>query len=133
MQEFETIGCDEYLNRMDIAIAASQNNPSATIYVFVYEGKELKYNYRKSRTENMPPTFGLAKAKISSMKKYISMVRKFPLERFAFIKAGYRENLTVEMWVVPNGETPPEPSPTLAKIKYRKGKSAGFCLRCCGE
>jgi hypothetical protein len=52
-------------------------------------------------------------------------------QNFEFVVAGFRENFTVEFWIVPNGVTPPEPSPTLTKMKYRKGIPAKFCLGCC--
>jgi hypothetical protein len=128
MQEIADPTCEYYLSRIDDAIAASENNPSAAIYVFVYEGKELKYSNRKNKMEKVLPTFGSAKAKINSMKKRIS---KFLLQRFTFVEAGFRETLTVEFWLVPVGATVPKPTPTLAKMKYRKGKATGFCLGCC--
>lgn len=128
LQEFNKVNCDEYLNRMDIAIAEAQNNPTSTIYVFVYEGVEKRYNSRKKKTEAIPPIYGTAKAKIDSMKKWISEVRGFSIENFIFLEAGFRESPTVEFWLVPVGAKPPKPSPTLEKIKYRKGKAKGFCL-----
>ncbi|HQU84444.1 MAG TPA: hypothetical protein PKY59_15005, partial [Pyrinomonadaceae bacterium] len=75
---------------------------------------------------------GSAKAKIESMKKYISNVKKLSLENFSFIEAGFRENSTIVFWNVPKGAEPPKPTPTLKKMKYRKGKAKGFCLYCCG-
>jgi hypothetical protein len=60
-------------------------------------------------------------------------LRNFPrVERFNFIEAGFREKLTVEIWLAPNGATLPKPTPTLTKMKYRKGKAVGFCIDCCG-
>ncbi len=40
------------------------------------------------------------------------------------INGGYRENYTVQFWVVPKGATPPTLSPTFKpeEIKFRKGK-----------
>src|SRR5687768_6522587 len=130
IDEFENIPCDEYLMRVDAAMVEAHNNPFSTIYVLIYEGKELKYNSRKNKTESVFPNFGSAKAKIRSIEKYLS-IRKFPAERFEFVKAGFRENLTVEIWLVPVGATSPKPTPTLTKMKYRKGKATGFCIDCC--
>ena len=132
IDEFENISCDEYLMRIDAAMVEAHNNPSSTVYVLIYEGKELKYNSRKKKTESVLPNFGSAKAKIRSIEKYLS-IRKFPAERFEFVKAGFRENLTVEIWLVPAGATLPKPTPTLTKMKYRKGKATGFCIWCCGD
>jgi hypothetical protein len=131
IDEFSNLQCDEYLARIDNMIVHSQNNPTSTIYVFVYEGKEKKYNNRKKKTEDVFPAFGSAKAKIISMKKYISVVRGFNIKNISFIEAGFREKLTVEVWLVPDSAVSPKPTPTLTKIKYRKGKANGFCLGCC--
>ena len=75
------------------------------------------------------PTSGLAKAKTHSIKKLLA-IRKIPAEKSVFIEAGVQENFTIEFWLVPAGAVPPKPTPTLAKMKYRKGKSYGFCLGC---
>ncbi len=130
IDEFENINCEDYLSRMDSAINEAHNNPSSTIYVLIYEGKELKYNSRKNKTELVFPNFGSAKAKIRSIKKYL-LLRNFPAERFMFVKAGFRKNSTVEIWLVSAGAMPPKSAPTLMKMKYRKGKATGFCTWCC--
>ena len=36
---FGGINCEDYLARMDNVISQASNNPTAKIYVFVYEGK----------------------------------------------------------------------------------------------
>lgn len=130
LDEFSNTPCEDYLARMDAVLVHAQGDPSATVYVFIYEGKENIYNERKKKMEIMFPARGSAKAKIASMKKYLEY-RKFPVERFKFIEAGFRENSTVELWLVPNAVEPPEPSPTLETMKYRKGKAIGFCVSCC--
>ena len=130
IDEFETLSCDDYLGRMDYTISEARKNPSSTIYVLIYEGKELKYNESKKKVEQVFPNFGSAKAKIRSIKKWL-LHREAPIERFSFVRAGFRENSTVEIWNVPDGALPPVPTPTLTKIKYRKGKAKGFCIDCC--
>jgi hypothetical protein len=124
IQEFKDTACEDYLARMDSVLTEAQNNPTAQVYVFVYEGRELKYNNRKNKMEWVFPAFGSAKAKISSIKK---RYREFSAERFTFVEAGFRENLTLEIWNVPPGAILPKPSPTLTKMKHRKGKPTGFC------
>jgi hypothetical protein len=128
---FEDVPCDDYLGRMDNAINEARNNPSATIYVLIYEGRKWTYNRRKKKDELAFPPYGSAEAKIRSIKKYLS-IRKLPINRFSFVKAGFRYYAAVEIWTVPNGAMPPKPAPTLTKIKYRKGKPYGFCTDCCG-
>ncbi|HEX8370338.1 MAG TPA: hypothetical protein VF604_17460, partial [Pyrinomonadaceae bacterium] len=101
-----------------------------TVYVLIYEGKETRYNSRKKKMEFGLPAYGSAEAKIRSIKKYLS-IRKVPSKSFSFVKAGFRENAAAEIWTVPSGAPTPKPTPTVTKMKYRKGKSAGFCTDCC--
>jgi len=130
LDEFVDVYCDDYLGRMDRILFQAQNNPSATIYVFLYDGKENIYNPRKRKRESLLPNRGSIKAKIDSMKKYAEY-RKVSLENFKFIEAGFREKSAVEVWFVPKDVEPPKPMPTLDKMKYRKGKAKGFCVSCC--
>lgn len=133
--KFEDIQCEDYLQRTDNFLVRSNNEPTSKFYIFVYEGRLKNYkrdnNYKLIGNEYLLPPFGLAKAKISSMKKLIAY-KNIPQKRFIFVNAGFRENFAVEFWIVPNGVTPPSPTPTLRKIRYRKGKAFGFCLECCG-
>ena len=131
IDEFGGVPCDEYLGRMDAAVVQARDNPSATVYVLIYEGKESNYNSRKKKMEFGLTAYGSAEAKIRSIKNFLSK-RKFPVERFSFVKAGFRESSMVEIWLVPSGDAPPKSTPTLAKMKYRKGKAVGFCTDCCG-
>jgi hypothetical protein len=131
IDEFSNLACDEYLMRVDVALNQAHSNSSSILYVFIYEGKEFKYNDRKKRSELVFPAKGSAKAKIASMKEYLS-ARRFPAEKVQFVEAGFRENMTVEFWLVPSGVKAPEPISTFEMMKYRKGKARGFCIDCCG-
>lgn len=131
IDEFSNNVCDEYLMRMDNMLIKASANPNSTIYIFVYEGKENDQLHRKDTRKLFFPAIGSAKAKIESMKKYISNVKKLSLENFSFVEAGFRENSTVVFWLVPNGAEPPKPESTLTKMNYRKGNAKGFCIWCC--
>jgi len=130
--EYGTIPCDEYLARAEAMIFGQASNPNSKIYVFIYEGKEKRSVYNKGEMtyKSVLPPRGLAKAKIDSMKKYVAL-KKISPENYVFSNGGFREDFWVEIWLVPNGAKPPTPTPTLKKIKYRKGRSSGFCLDCC--
>lgn len=134
IDEFGNVNCEGYLARMDNALLTAMNDPTSKIYVFVYEGNLTKSKYDSNGKaigfESSLPQMGLAKARISSMKKYLKM-KKIPQEKFVFVEAGFLENFKVELWNMPDGATPPKPTPTLKKMKYRKGKPVGFCLGCC--
>ena len=115
-------------------IIEQANNPDSKIYVFVYEGKVSQPIYKESKLvgyKSLLPQYGLAKARIESMKKYLAR-KKVPVENYVFVNDGFREDFGVEIWMVPSDAKQPKPTPTLEKIKYRKGKPTGFCLGCCG-
>jgi hypothetical protein len=44
--------------------------------------------------------------------------------RIVTVDGGYREDLTVELWIIPPGMTPPQPSPTVEprEVRFVKGK-----------
>ena len=130
VDEFGRISCDDYLARMDNAINEATNHPNSTVYILIYEGKETRYNSRKKKDELVLPTIGSARAKIDSIKEYLSR-RKISAENFSFVEAGFREEPAVEIWLVPKESLPPKPTPTIDKMKYRGGKARGFCTWCC--
>lgn len=131
IDEFGNLLCDEYLSRMDSVMSQANNNPNAEIYVFVYEGKTREFKCNGTgETYNALPQYNLATTKIRSMKKLFSS-KKFSAERFNFVQAGLRENFVIEFWLVPAGAAKPTPTPTITKIKYRKGKAQEFCIGCC--
>ncbi len=130
IDEFGLIGCDDQLARMDNMIIQAQNNPNSKVYVLIYEGKEMNYNSRKKKSELAFPAFGSAKARINSIKEYLKQ-RKYSDNKFSFVEAGFREEYAVEIWLVPDGAKPPEPTFTIKKMKFRKGKARSFCTECC--
>lgn len=135
IDEFGSINCEDYLARMDGAIVTASNNPTLKVIVFVYEGKIQTNKYKNDgsllKVQSVLPEYGLARAKIRSMKKYLT-VRGADPKQFTFVSGGPRENFAVELWSVPVGASVPKPTPTISKIRYRKGKPAGFCTGCCG-
>ena len=128
VDEFGILQCEDYLARMDGVSGQLSNDSTGKIYVLVYEGKTKSFEYGrdgKSTIISLLPQYGLADAKIRSMK------RRASADNVVFVKAGFREDFGIEIWLVPAGATPPKPNPTLTKIKYRKGKPEGFCTGCC--
>jgi len=112
--EFGYINCDQYLARMQHIIIEQGNNPSHKVYFFVYEGKEKKPVYIDKKFmsyKSVFPAYGLAKEKIKSMKKWLSL-QKAPLENYFFVSGGFREEFGIEAWFVPPGAGSPKPSPT---------------------
>ena len=132
IDEFSNINCDTYLARIDNATIRVENDPTVLVYFLIYEGKEKRYDARSHRTVLINSPVGSAQAKIRSMKAYL-LLRKSPLKNYVFVKAGFRENSTVEIWLVKNVSNLPKPTPTLEKGRYGRRKALGFCTGCCGE
>jgi len=128
---FGRMSCDPYVVRMQYAINASNQNPDAKMYIFVYEGNVKLDGGTSKRPTILRPIVGSARAKIRSMKKLISS-QDVPLDRFVFIDGGFRDEPQVEIWLVPRGADPPKPSPTIVRMHQRKGTPSGFCVSCCG-
>jgi hypothetical protein len=48
------------------------------------------------------------------MKSHLVLTRGINAARIVTIDGGYREQPTTEFWIVPDGASPPQPSPTIA-------------------
>ncbi len=68
------------------------------------------------------PRIGKANSRIDLIKKHLKFLR-YSTKNIVFINGGFRENLTAEFWLVPRNAEPPKLTPTLKKIKHRKGKA----------
>ena len=55
--------------------------------------------------------------------------RRVARDRFQFLRGGYREATTLEIWLVPPGESPPLPTPTVKtdQVVKLKGKTRYHC------
>lgn len=130
IDKFGNVSCDDYLSRMDNFWSNLNNSPNAKGYIFIYEGKLATGNYDKKGkyvgNKYISPKIGEAKERIKTMKTRLEL-SKYSLEKITFIEAGFRDKYAVEFWVVPDDVIPPKPSPTLDKIKFRKGKPQNFC------
>jgi len=112
-----TRGIDEYGNihwedekaRLDNLAIELQSDPMAKGYITCYGG-------RVGRA-------GEARRRCARAKGYVSGYRHVPAEQIVTVDGGYREKLTVSLWVVPRGATPPQPSPTVdaAEVRFIKG------------
>ena len=130
--EFGNAQCEDLRMRLDNFLFELQNNPQSKGYVIVYDGKHYYYDYSRGRNPKIKyqlPVLGEATLLTHQMLKHFKF-RVGPSDRYLFISGGYRENYTVELWVVPTGAKPPKPTPTLEDIKYRNGKLRGII---CGE
>ena len=90
---------DDQKARLDNLAVELQNDPSTTAYVIGYGG-------RKSAV-------GQADRLLARIRDYLVMQRGMDASRIVIINGGLREEDNVELWLVPRGATPPQPTPTL--------------------
>jgi hypothetical protein len=109
IDEFEEFSCEEELARLDyLKSAGLHSDPLAQGYIIVYGRKNGRRNE--------------VKARIASMKASLIM-RGVGTKRVTFIDGGFREKLSVEMWLVEKGKNAPVPTPT---IEAKDVKLKGF-------
>lgn len=124
VDEFGIISCDDLMARVDNFFLELKNFPNSGGYILVYEGNLSSYLYGEGKT--FRPRRGEAKNQVEAIKDRIKFSR-LDDKKVMFIEGGFRKNLTVEFWFVPNNATPPKPTPTLKTMKYRKGKPTDPC------
>jgi len=93
IDKFERANCEDVLARMDNFMTQLQNDPSATGYIIIY-GKPRQIAFVERETRNW------------------IKIRNFDPSRLVFIRgSGTGEKAEIELWLVPPGANPPEPSP----------------------
>ena len=101
-REFDTCcscSSDDQKARLDNLAVALQNDPTTTTYLFAYGG----------RTSPV----GQADRLLSRARDYVVMQRGIDASRIVLVNGGFREEDCLEVWIVPRGATPPQPSPTV--------------------
>ena len=108
--EYGNIPFEDEQARLDNIAVELQNDPASSGYFICYGGR-VGYE-------------GEARARCERAREYISKVRGVAPERLVTVDGGFREDLSVFMWVVPPGATPPSPIPTVdaSEVKIVKPK-----------
>ncbi|HEV2706498.1 MAG TPA: hypothetical protein VGV59_11275 [Pyrinomonadaceae bacterium] len=99
IDEYGNIRFNDEKARLDNFAIELQNNPGATGLIIAYGG-------RRGRA-------GEAQARAERARDYLVNQRGIEASRIQTLDGGYREDLTVELWIVPTGATPPTASPTV--------------------
>jgi hypothetical protein len=90
---------DDLKARLDTLAIALQGDPTSTTYVIAYGG-------RTSRV-------GQADLLGARARDYLVTNRGIDQARIVVLNGGFREEDCVEMWIVPQGATPPQATPTV--------------------
>ena len=91
---------DDQKARLDNLAVELQADPTTTTYVIAYGG-------RTSR-------IGQADLLNSRARDYLVTNRGIDQSRIVIINGGFREEDCVELWIIPSGATPPQPTPTVS-------------------
>jgi len=99
LDEYGDIPFEDEKARLDNFAIQLQNDPTAQGYIICYGGR-VGYE-------------GEAQSRCNRAKDYISNTRGIGADRLVTVDGGFKESLSVYVWVVPSGATPPAPSPTV--------------------
>ncbi|HZT57057.1 MAG TPA: hypothetical protein VFA21_00380 [Pyrinomonadaceae bacterium] len=105
LDEYGNIRWSDERARLDNFAIEMQNDPSARGYIICYGG-------RVGRA-------GEALRRCSRAKSYVNRHRGIEAARIVTIDGGYKEELAVELFIVPSGATPPMASPTVDPKEVR--------------
>ncbi|HEY9286311.1 MAG TPA: PEGA domain-containing protein [Pyrinomonadaceae bacterium] len=95
--EFPSVAFNEDKANFDNFAVALQEDPTATGYVIVYNG-------RRSRPARLTTL-------VNRSRDYVVNTRNIDRSRVVVMNGGTREVDTIELWIVPQGATPPRPTP----------------------
>ena len=109
--EYGNIAFNDEKARLDNFAIELQNNPGAQGYIIAYGGRKARANE--------------AQARAGRAKDYLVNTRQIDSGRIVTVDGGHREDLTVELWIVPSGAAPPENSPTVdaSEVTMIKGRA----------
>lgn len=99
LDEYGDIDAEDEQARLDNLAIELQNDPNAGGHLLCYGGKV--------------GLAGEAQARCERARDYLAKSRGIEWSRLAVEDGGYRENVTVTLWVVPQNAIPPRPSPSV--------------------
>jgi hypothetical protein len=99
VDEYGNIRFNDEKARLDNYAIELQNDPTAQGYLICYGG-------RRGRA-------GEGQRRCDRAKDYLVTTRGIDASRIFTVDGGFKEELNVELWIVPSGATPPTASPTV--------------------
>jgi hypothetical protein len=111
IDSFGAIDCEDEMARLDNFAIELQNAPDAQGYIFVYGGR------RDTKRDEV-------QVRGSRMKRYLVENRGVSAHRVRLLNSGYRENFTVELWLVPRDDSAPTATPTVKErgVRFKRGR-----------
>lgn len=118
LDEFSGFGCEDMMGRLDAYAITLQSEPEMQAYVIVYGGQKGQR--------------GEAQMWASRARYYLVGNRMIDVKRIITINGGYRENMTMELWLSRKGAPPPIAKPTLQlkDVKFQRGRIKKSQYRC---
>ncbi len=115
IDSFGAIQCDDEMARLDMLAIELQKAPGTQAYIFIYGGR------RDTKRDEI-------QIRGARMKRYLVENRSLPPDRIQLFNGGYREEFTVELWLIPNGESAPGASPTVKErdVRFKRGRMARY-------
>lgn len=101
---------DDQKARLDNLAIELQNDPSRRAYIIAYGGRTKPLNQ--------------VEVLMSRARDYLITKRGIDASRFDVVNGGFREDDSVELWIVPSGAAAPKPTPTV-QAKDLKPTPAG--------
>jgi hypothetical protein len=112
-QKFDAFGpltqCD-FSGRLDNFLVALRNDPEATGYIILYQGREV-----------LPAEYD-SPVNAARVRNYFRF-RRFDVSRITLVNGGFREEVATELWLVPKDAEPPTPTDTVEKPEIPTGKT----------
>jgi hypothetical protein len=107
--ECNSCSFDDQKARLDNLAVELQNDPSTRAYILAYGGR-------------MSP-LGQVEKLMSRSRDYLITQRGIDASRIVVVNGGFREEDSVELWLVPSGAAAPRPTPTVQAGDVNPGKS----------
>jgi hypothetical protein len=108
--------CETEMAHLDNYAIAVQNAPDTKAYVVVYGGRR-----DTARSE--------LRARRSRIGRYLVNERGIDPARVLVVDGGFRESLTIELWLAPAGAEMPKAQPTVSpkEVKYKRARYSFDC------
>jgi len=99
---------DDQKARLDNLAVELQNDPTTRAYIIAYGGR-------------MSP-LGQVEKLMTRARDYLVTQRGIDVSRLVIVNGGFREEDSVELWIVPSGAAAPQPTPTVQAGEVNPGK-----------